>query len=170
MNREQKLVAIGASSGVAIMIGALIGLSSVMPGLPITADAGDRLAFAAKWLALAAAPLFLAIIAVGNARFMSEAIDPTAGKESQSMVVNGRVVDNSLQQYVLLFAATMAVAASANGTQLGIVSAASVIFIVSRFAFWIGYRIEPVYRAFGFASTAYLNIILFGTATWLAWR
>jgi len=168
MNREQKLVAIGASSGVAIMIGALIGLSSVMPGLPITADEGDRLAFAAKWLA--AAPVFLAIIAVGNARFFSEAIDPTAGKESQSMVVNGRVVDNSLQQYVLLFAATMAVAASANGTQLGIVSAASVIFIVSRFAFWIGYRIEPVYRAFGFASTAYLNIILFGTAIWLAWR
>ena len=168
MNREQKLVAIGASSGVAIMIGALIGLSSVMPGLPITADAGDRLAFAAKWLA--AAPVFLAIIAVGNARFFSEAIDPTAGRESQTMVVNGRVVDNSLQQYVLLFAATMAVAASANGTQLGIVSAASVIFIVSRFAFWIGYRIEPVYRAFGFASTAYLNIILFGTAIWLAWR
>jgi len=170
MNREQKLVAIGATSGVVLMIGALIGLSSVMPGLPITADAGDRLSFAAKWLALAAAPVFLAIIAVGNGRFLSEAIDPTAGKESRAMIVTGRVVDNSLQQYVLLFAATMALAATANGTQLGLVSAASVIFVVSRFAFWIGYRIEPVYRAFGFASTAYLNIILFGTAIWLAWR
>ena len=170
MNRQQKLVAIGAASGVAIMIGALIGLSVVMPSLPITADAGDRLAFAVKWLALAAAPLFLAIVVVGNARFLSDAIDPTAGKESQAMIVNGRVVDNTLQQYVLLCAATMAVAATANGTQLGIVSAASVIFIVSRFAFWIGYRIEPVHRAAGFASTAYLNLILFGTATWLAWQ
>ncbi len=170
MNRPQKLVAIGAASGVAIMIGALISLSAVMPSLPITADAGDRLAFAAKWLALAAAPLFLAIIVVGNARFLSDAIDPTAGKESQAMIVNGRVVDNTLQQYALLFAATMAVAATANGTQLGIVSAASVIFIVSRFAFWIGYRIEPVHRAAGFASTAYLNIILFGTAAWLPWQ
>lgn len=170
MNREQKLVAIGAGSGVVLMIGALVGLSSVMPSLPITADADDRLAFAAKWLALAAAPLFLAIVAVGNARFLSGAIDPTAGKESQSMIVNGRVVDNTLQQYVLLFAATMAVAASATGPQLGIVSAAAVIFVISRFAFWVGYRIEPVYRAFGFASTAYLNIILFGMAIWLAWR
>ncbi|HEX6661109.1 MAG TPA: MAPEG family protein [Sphingomicrobium sp.] len=170
MKREQKLVAIGAGSGVVLMIGALIGLSAIMPSLPVTADTGDRLGFAAKWLALAAAPLFLAIIAVGNARFFSEAIDPTAGKETQAMIVNGRVVDNSLQQYVLFFAATMALAASANGTQLGLVSAASVIFVVCRLAFWVGYRIEPVYRAFGFASTAYLNIILFGTAIWLEWR
>jgi MAPEG family len=170
MNREQKLVAIGAGSGVVLMIGALIGLSGVMPNLPVTADSGDRLAFAAKWLALAALPLFVAIVAIGNARFLSEAIDPTVGKESQAMIVNGRVVDNTLQQYALLFAATMAVAASATGPQLGIVSAAAVIFVVSRFAFWIGYRIEPVHRAFGFASTAYLNIILFGMAIWLAWR
>ena len=170
MTRDQRLVAIGASSGVVLMIVALIGLSQVMPGLPVTADSGDRLAFTAKWLALAAAPLFAAIVAIGNGRFLSEAIDPTAGKESPAMIVNGRVVDNTLQQYVLLFAAMMAVAASATGPQLAIVSAAALIFVVSRFAFWIGYRIAPVHRAFGFASTAYLNIILFGMAIWLAWR
>jgi hypothetical protein len=169
MNRDQKRVAVGAVSGVTVMIGALIGLSTVLPALPVTADAGERFAFAARWLALAAAPLFLAIIAVGNARFGSEAIDPTAGKESRAMIINGRVVDNTLQQYVLLFAATLAVAAVSGGAQLGIVAAATVTFVASRVAFWIGYRIDPVYRAAGFASTAYLNIILFGVAIWRAW-
>lgn len=170
MNREQRLVAVGGAGGGIAMIAGLIGLSTVMPSLPITADAGERLAFAVKWLALAATPLFFVLVAIGNARFKSEAIDPTAGKDSWAMVIDGRVADNTLQQYALFFAATLAVAAGSSGDQLGVVSAAAVIFVVARFAFWIGYRIDPVYRAAGFASTAYLNVILFGKAIWLAWR
>ena len=33
-----------------------------------------------------------------------------------------------------------------------------------RFAFWIGYRIDPLYRAFGFAATMWLNLLLLGAA------
>ena len=170
MRKEQKIVAVGAASGIATMIAALWGLSGVMPALPEVADAGERLAFALKWIAFAAAPLFFVILAVGNARFKSDAIDPTANKESPAMVVNGRVADNTLQQFALFSVAALALAASASGSELGMVSAAAAIFVVSRFAFWVGYRIHPLYRAFGFASTAYLNIILFGIAAWMAWR
>ena len=169
MNNQQKKVAMGASSGIVVMLGSLFLLSKAMPALPEVADAGARLAFAAKWIALAAAPLLFAIIAVGNGRFGSEAIDPTAGKESRAMVVNGRVVDNTLQQFALFAAATLALAAGSRGDQLGVVAAAAVIFIAVRLAFWVGYRIEPVYRAFGFASTFYLNITLFAIAAWRAW-
>ena len=169
MRKEQKIVAAGAASGIAAMIAALLGLAAVLPALPESADAGERLAFAVKWIAFAAAPLFLAIIAVGNARFASDAIDPTAGKEDHAMLVNGRVADNTLQQFTLFAAATLAVAAVSRGDQLAIVSSAALVFVVSRFAFWIGYRMQPLYRAFGFASTAYLNIILFGVAAWRAW-
>ena len=41
------------------------------------------------------------IVAVGNARALGEAIDPTLGKESPAMIVDGRVLDNTLQQFVL---------------------------------------------------------------------
>lgn len=169
MNRQQKNVAIGASSGIVVMLASLAILPTVMPGLPPFADSGDRLAFAVKWIALAAAPLFAAIVAVGNARFTSEAIDPTAGKESRAMIINGRVVDNTLQQFVLFAASTLAVAASSRGDQIAVVSAAAIVFVAVRIAFWIGYRIDPIYRAFGFASTIYLNITLFGIALWRAW-
>jgi uncharacterized MAPEG superfamily protein len=169
MRREQKIVAAGAASGIIFMLAALFVLTAVMPGLPVAADAGERLAFAVKWTALAALPLFASIIAVGNARFASDAIDPTAHKESPGMIVDGRMVDNTLQQYVLFVAAGLAVAAVSRGDQLGVISGAAVIFTVCRFAFWIGYRIQPLYRAFGFASTAYLNIILFAVAAWRAW-
>jgi hypothetical protein len=36
-----------------------------------------------------------------------------------------------------------------------------------RIAFWTGYRIKPVYRAFGFASTFYMNLGMLLAALWL---
>lgn len=169
MNNDQKAVAIGASSGIATMVLTLVGLSQLMPGLGIEATAGERLAYAFQWIAVAALPLALAIGSVGNARFSSEAINPLAGKESPETAVNCRVVDNTVQQYLLFGAAALAVAAGSRGDQLGVVAAASITFVLARLAFWIGYRIRPVYRAAGFASTFYLNVVLFGYALWLAW-
>lgn len=170
MTNNQKAVAIGASSGIATMLVALVVMSNLIPGIATDATAGERLAYAVQWIALGALPLVLAIGSVGNARFSSEAIDPTAGKESPAMVVNGRMVDNTVQQILLFGAASLAVAAGARGDQLGVVAAAAIVFVVARLAFWIGYRIKPVYRAAGFASTFYLNLVLFGYALWLAWR
>lgn len=170
MKPEQKIVAVGAAFGVLSMLASMALLPSVSPALPVVADSGERLAFAAKWVALGAAPLFFAIASVGNARFKSEAIDPTAGKESRTMIINGRVADNTLQQYALYTAGSFAVAAGARGDELGFVVAAAIVFVVARVAFWIGYRIHPLYRAAGMAATSYLAVVLFGLATWMAWR
>ena len=86
------------------------------------------------------------------------------------MAINCRVVDNTVQQYLLFAASSLAVAAGARGDQLSVVAAAAIVFVVARLAFWIGYRIRPVYRAAGFASTFYLNMVMFGYAVWVAWR
>ena len=159
MRPEQKTVAIGAASGIVTMLVALWLLHSVMPAPAPQAAIAERLAFALRWDALAVLPLFAMIVAVGNERFLSDAIDPTAGKESKAMIVNGRVADNTVQQFIVFLMATLAVAAS-EGAQMGVVSAAAAIFIVMRLAFWIGYRIDPLYRAFGMSSTAYLSVAL----------
>jgi uncharacterized MAPEG superfamily protein len=108
------------------------------------------------------------VAAVGNARLLSEAIDPTLGKENQKMIVDGRVADNTLQQYMLFLVATLGLAASVDGDAVKIVGAAAITFVIMRLAFWLGYRIKPVYRAFGFASTAYMNLGMLLTAAWLA--
>ncbi len=79
MTSDQKAVAIGAASGIVTMILSLWLLYAMLP----TSDAfslADRLAFALKWDAVAALPLVVMLAAVGNARFLSEAIDPTLGQ------------------------------------------------------------------------------------------
>ena len=164
MTGDQKTVAIGAASGLATMIVAVWLLQLVLPR-PATANPLD---YAVSWNAFAALPLFFTVVAIGNARFKSEAIDPTLGKDSPKMIIDGRVADNTLQQFALFAVATLALAVNLPPERLNVVGAAAIVFVAMRLAFWAGYRIRPVYRAFGFAGTAYLNLALLAAALWLA--
>ena len=167
MTADQRRVAVGALSGIVAMSLLVWGLSTVI-AVPAIADAaGDRLAYAIRWAAFPALIFLAMIVSVGNARFASEAIDPTLGKESQKMIVDGRVADNTLQQLVLFLIGMFGLAVTLPLHRLSIVAAVSITFVIVRIAFWIGYRIKPVYRAFGFASTAYMNIGMLIATLWL---
>jgi uncharacterized MAPEG superfamily protein len=169
MTSDQKTVAIGAVSGIVGMIASLWIFTRLLPD-PGATDLASRLAYALKWDALAALPLFFMLAAVGNARFLSEAIDPTLGKENQKMIVDGKVADNTLQQFAIFVVGTTALAAGLEGNSVKVVGAAAITFVIMRIAFWIGYRIKPVHRAFGFASTFYMNLGLLVGALWLGFR
>jgi hypothetical protein len=168
MTRDQKIVAAGALSGIAATALAIWLLTSLPPPPAGVETLADRLACAARWLAFAALPLFAMVAAVGNARFAGGAIDPTLGTEDRKLLVDGRVADNTTQQTLLLACGLLGLAASLPPEWMGLVRAAAIWFVLARIAFWIGYRIHPLYRAFGFASTAYLNFGLLLAAVWLA--
>lgn len=168
MTRDQKTVAVGALSGVVTMIVLLGLLYCALPAPDGAEHAANRIAYALKWNALAVLPFFAMVVAVGNARFMSEAIDPTLHKESAAMEIDGRVAENTLQQFVLFAAGSLALAAAVESYAVRIVGAAAIVFVVMRIAFWIGYRIKPVYRAFGFSSCAYMNLGLIAAALYLS--
>ena len=168
MTRDQKIVAIGAASGVVSMVLAMWLLSTrVLPPPAGMATLADRLGYALRWVAFAALPLFAMLAAVGNARFASAAIDPTRGAEDRKTIVNGRVTDNTTQQFLLFAAGALGLAASLSPGRMQVIAAAAIVFVVARIAFWIGYRIDPLYRAFGFSSTAYLNLGLLLGSLWL---
>lgn len=169
MTSDQKTVAIGAASGILAMVLSLWLLYRLLPDPGVT-DLAGRIGYALRWDAVAAVPLFLMLATIGNARFNSDAIDPTLGKESPKMIVDARVAGNTLEQFVLFMAGSLALAAALDGKSVKIVGAAAITFVVMRLAFWIGYRIKPVYRAFGFSSTAYMNAGLLAVAIWLGFR
>ena len=170
MSRDQKIVAAGALGGVAAMIVLLWLLFPLMPVPEGTESAGNRIAYALRWNALAALPLIAMLAAIGNARALSEAIDPTRGKESAKMQIDARVAGNTLEQFVLFCVATLALASSATGNEVRIVGAAAITFVFLRIAFWIGYRIHPLYRAFGFASGFYMILGMLAWSLWLSLR
>jgi len=169
MTHDQKLVAVGAIAGVLFMLMSVWLLQQVLIA-PVAISAADRLAYAAKWDAIAAVPFFLMLISVGNARFLSQAIDPTLGKESDSLLVNGRVADNTTQQLLLFLVGSLALSLVVAGNRLSVIAAGAITFVIVRIAFWIGYRIKPVHRAFGFAGTGSLNLAFLASALWLSFR
>ena len=169
MNRDQRIVALGAAAGVASMLASMYLLHKALPLAEGMSDVSARIAYALRCLALAATPLVAMFAAVGNARFLGEAIDPMLGAESRTMRIDGRVADNSFQQFLLFMAASLALAVGLTAEWMNLILAAAITFVAARFLFWIGYRINPLYRAFGFAATAYLNLGLLTAALWIAW-
>lgn len=165
MTNDQKRVLTGAISGIVAMGLMLWALFHLLPE-PETTDLGSRIAYALRWNAVAALPLFFMLAAIGNARFGSEAIDPTLGKESPKMIVDARVAGNTLEQFAIFLVASLALAAGVEGDAVKVIGAAAITFVVMRLAFWVGYRIRPIYRAFGFSSTAYMNLGLLLAAIW----
>jgi len=158
MNAEQKIVAVGAASGVMAMALGVWLLTQAVPA-PVIADTpGDRLAYALQANVFAVVPMFIMFIVVGNSRFLSAAIDPTRRAESRSMEIDGRVADNTLQQNFVFAIATLALSTVVPLDYLQVVWACAIVFVTARSVFWLGYRINPLYRAPGMSATAYMNL------------
>ena len=168
MTGDQKIVATGALSGVAAMLLSTWLLAVVLPAPASVHSQSDAVLYALRWLPLAVLTLLAAIVAVGNARAMGPAIDPTLGHEDRAMQINIRVAGNTLEQFVLFAAGSLGLAAGIDPEHVRVVGAAAIVFVAARIAFWIGYRIHPLYRAPGFAATAYLNMGLIAAALWFA--
>ena len=158
MKPEQKIVAIGAASGVAAMALGVWALTNVLPVPQIADSVGERLAYALRANVVALLPLFIMIITVANSRFLSDAIDPTRRAESVSMQIDGRVVDNTLQQNFVFVIASLALSTIVPLYYLQVVWACVIVFVTARLVFWLGYRLNPLYRAPGMSATAYLNL------------
>src|SRR5262245_59095142 len=158
MRPEQKIVALGAASGVVTMAACMWLHVSALPTPPIADALAERLGYALRANVFALLPFFIMLITIGNSRFLSEAIDPTLRAESGPMQIDGRVADNTLQQNFVFAVASLALSATVPLHHLQVVWACAIVFVVARFVFVLGYRINPLYRAPGMSATAYMNL------------
>lgn len=122
----------------------------------------DRVMFALKWSGIAILLTFLTgIEAVSHERLVTEAFDPLAGKETRSILVNLRYLQNTLEQLMLFVPGLLLLAAYAEPANAApSVTAAALVWILARFAFWIGYRRGPQFRIAGLVGMAQSMVIL----------
>ncbi len=160
MKREQKIVATGAASGVLTMLLLVAGIAYILPDIRILDSFQERLRFALIANVFAIIPLFAMLVVVGNARFLSKAINPLRHAENKVMEIDGRVADNTLQQNFVFLIVSLTAATFVWHEYLNIVWACGIVFAIARMAFWIGYRIDPLYRAAGMAATGYMNLFI----------
>jgi hypothetical protein len=95
--------------------------------------------------------------AIAHERLFTAAIDPLAGVETHRMRVNFRYLSNTLEQFVVFAAGLLALAAYAPPRILIIVT---VVWVVARWAFWIGYHKSPLLRGWGAPGMLQSMIVL----------
>jgi hypothetical protein len=122
---------------------------------------GERIVLAAKCVAVAATlTLMLGVEAVGHERLMTPAFDPLAGQDSLRLIINNRFIQNTVEQ-LLVFAASLTGLAiyCESASSARAVIAATLVWIIARWAFWIGYHIGPQHRVAGLVGVAQSMVI-----------
>lgn len=151
-----KAAVVKKTSAVAAVITAtvFVALYQILPELDGMEAPVDRLIFTLRCNVFAALMVFAGIEAVAIMRGGSEAIDPLAGKESRAIRISGNYTENTLQQFVLFFVATMALSTFLDdGASMRVVPILTIIFVLARIVFWVGYLRDPILRSPGMAAT-----------------
>ena len=158
MRTEQKIVGVGAAIGTVTMALSVWALMDILPIPAVPDTTSDRLAYALRANVVAIMPFIVMVVTVANARFLSAAIDPTRHAESRSLEIDRRAADNTLQQTFVFTVAMLATSTIVPLDHLQIVWASVIVFVAARAAFWLGYRLDPLYRAPGMSATAFINL------------
>lgn len=147
--RRKGIAAIAAASVLAAAL--WFGIYEFAPPLAGMEDVGARMLVALKCFAIAALFCLVAgVEAVAHERLQSAAFDPLLGHDTRRLRVNRRYLQNTLEQMIVLGVALFGLAAYLDtGESMRAVIATAVVWIVSRFAFWIGYHRSAAMRGIG---------------------
>lgn len=103
-------------------------------------------------------------------RFGTEALrDGEAPEKGTPADIDARVLNNTIEQAILALCLWPAIGFLAADDGPGLLVALNIAFPFARIAFWVGYRISPALRLFGFSATFYATIfaLLWAVGIWL---
>jgi uncharacterized MAPEG superfamily protein len=139
-----------------------LAVDRLLPPLAGMETLDARLLLALKCVCVAVLfTLVTGVEAVAHERLASPAFDPLAGYETRRMRVNKQYLQNTLEQIVVFAAGLAGLAASCSGgAGMRAVVATAIVWIVARFAFWIGYHQSAAMRGLGAPGMAMSMIVL----------
>jgi hypothetical protein len=150
--RKSGMLAIGASVAVSAVI--WVALWQLLPPLVGMDSIGARMLVALKCVALTTLFCLVGgVEAIAHERLQSNAFDPLQGQETKRLRVNLRYLQNTLEQTFVFAVGLFGLAAYLDsGSAMRIVIATTVIWILNRFAFWVGYHRSAAMRGLGAPS------------------
>ena len=147
---------------IAVSLALLYGLYRFLPPLSGMEAIGARMLVALKCVAAATLFCFVAgVEAVAHERLQSPAFDPLKGFETKRLRVNLRYLQNTLEQLIVFAVGLFGLAAYlTSGAAMRLIPALTVIWILNRYAFWIGYHRSAAMRGLGAPSMAIGLVVL----------
>lgn len=158
---------LGAAGMVAAYL-AWAALVEVIPPAPGASSMAVRLGTACAALLPAAAVLLAMTVAQFTGRYVTGAFDPTLGRDGRFLIVNQRVIANSVEQMAIFTPALLALAAGVEARLMPQVVALALVFAAARLLFWVSYLANPLIRGPGMGAGFAVNFAAVGGAIW-AW-
>ena len=158
--RRTGMTAIAVSMVVSLAL--WVALYRLLPPLTGMDSLGARMLVALKCIAVATLfTLVAGIEAVAHERLQSDAFDPLAGHQTRRLAVNLRYLQNTLEQLVVFAVRLFGLAAYLTGGEaMRAVPATTAVWVLNRYAFWIGYHRSAAMRGLGAPSMAIGLIML----------
>ena len=161
--REERKSGMGAiAASMAVSLALWFALYRFLPPLEGMDDLGARMLVALKCLVFATLfTLVAGVEAIAHERLQSAAFDPLAGHETRRLRVNLRFLQNTLEQIVIFAVGLFGLAAyMTSGEAMRAVVATTVVWVLNRYAFWIGYHRSAAMRGLGAPSMAIGLVVL----------
>ncbi|HET8575345.1 MAG TPA: MAPEG family protein [Candidatus Paceibacterota bacterium] len=127
----------------------------------------SRLFFALGCISIAVMlAFFLGDEAVAHERFFSKAFNPLLGYETTRLKVNLRYLQNTLEQLLIFIPGTLLLSFYLdNGASMRAILAITVVWILTRFAFWVGYHQGSRFRLYGIIGMFQsILVLMYGVA------
>lgn len=152
--------AIGASIAISAIL--WFALYRLLPPIEGVDEPEARMLVALKCFAVATLfSLVAGVEAVAHERLQSAAFDPLAGHETKRLRVNLRYLQNTLEQIIVFGVGLFGLAAYlTSGEMMRAIPATTIIWVLNRYAFWIGYHRSAAMRGLGAPSMAVSLIML----------
>ena len=121
----------------------------------------EKLVFTLKWQSLSVMMLLFGIGAVGRVRASTSAIDPVYGKGEQLLYVEARYLQNTVEQLILSTTGQLILSVYVSAAVLTrIIPVLVILFVVGRFLFFFGYKMDPLKRGYGFSMTFIPSVLV----------
>jgi MAPEG family protein len=158
--RGRGIIYIGVSGLAAV--GIWLTIAELAPAVPGMGTLAARMVLTLKCVGLAVLfCLVTGVEVVAHERLSSPAFDPLSGFQTPRLHVNQRYLQNTVEQAIVFAAALFGLAAySPNGSAMRAVVATTVVWILARFAFWIGYHRSAAMRGLGAPGMAMSMLVL----------
>jgi hypothetical protein len=149
VQRKAGMAAIAVATFVAA--GIWLAIFYLGPGFDGMGSLSERMLFALKCVTVATLFCLVAgVEAVAHERLQSAAFDPLQRHESRRLRVNLRYLQNTLEQLIVFAVGVFGLAAYASGgSGMRAVLATTIVWILGRYAFWIGYHRSAALRGLG---------------------
>jgi uncharacterized MAPEG superfamily protein len=129
--------------------------------VPAEWGVGDRMALVVKDAVFAIVPGVIGICIVAAQRLDPKMWVGRVAKPHSALDINTRFILNTFEQFIAFFVANAGLALYCPPEEARSLIILTVLFVLGRILFWIGYHRNPYLRAFGFGIGFYPTVAAF---------